>query len=75
MEIEGEKTTRFRIFRSNLNNELLDLEFETSHPNEVKYFRHRIDYRYAYMVDGRRVDKAKFFELADGMSQCDNKGL
>ena len=65
MKIEGERTARFRIFRSNSKNELLDLEFETNDARDLNRFPRRLDRLYGYMVDGRHVKHAEFIELAN----------
>lgn len=63
MKIEGEKTKRFRVFRCNSKNELLNVEFETNDPDEMRTFHRRADYLYGYMIDGKRVDSVEFNEV------------
>ena len=63
MKIEGEKTKRFRIFRCNSKSELLNVEFETNDPDEMRTFHRRADYLYGYIIDGKRVASVEFHEM------------
>jgi hypothetical protein len=56
MTIEGEPLKPYRLYRTGLNDEIIEMVAEADTMEEVRAHKGRLDWRYAIYHNGKRVD-------------------